>query len=385
MAIAHQLTRQGHDVTVVTALPSHPRGKVFEVYRRRILIRERIQAIRVVRTWVLATGTSVRSRLLTYVTFAASSLLGHFAAMRPDVVLVETPPVFAGVSGWLIAKFSNARLIVYVADLWAESAGELGIVKNPILLGLANRLERFVVMRADVISVPTEGVRAAVERKGISRDRIVLLPNGVDESLFQPTPPDPKWSARIGAGTRPLFAYIGNHGYVHGLDVLIEAARIASEVSVLLMGEGSDKPRLMELVRRTGPTNVIFIDAEPLEEIPRVLSICRAALASVRDEPILRVVRSAKIFPALACARAIIYCGDDEGSEIVRHAGCGIVVPPGNAALLAEAMSTLARRPDIAAEMGARGRQLVEARYTWDLLVRRWLDELADRLPVLTR
>src|SRR5690242_3416011 len=85
LALARQLREHGHQVTVVTAMPNYPAGVVQPAYRRRWLVREEVEGIPVIRTWIYAaSGSNVTRRMAGYLSFCASSLLGCLMARRPD-------------------------------------------------------------------------------------------------------------------------------------------------------------------------------------------------------------------------------------------------------------------------------------------------------------
>jgi glycosyltransferase involved in cell wall biosynthesis len=174
-----------------------------------------------------------------------------------------------------------------------------------------------------------------------------------------------------------MFLYLGTHGYVHGLDVILDAAKLtAGRAQFALVGDGSDKQRLVRKAHEMNLQNVVFADPVPMLEASRVLSACRAALVTVRASEMSKRIRSAKMFPAMASAKPVIYCADDEGASLVSAADCGIVVPPGDGESLAKAILALADDPEEARRLGAKGRAVVERDYQWSGIVERWLAEM---------
>ena len=174
--------------------------------------------------------------------------------------------------------------------------------------------------------------------------------------------------------------YAGTHGFVHGLEVVLDAAELLRDdpVTFLLVGGGSEKPDLVRGARERGLSNVVFRDPVDLDEVARLLRSSDAGLATVRPGDLYRTIRSAKTLPTMASGRAVIYSADDEGSRLVSEAGAGLVCPAGDATAVAEAVRTLIDDPALAEGLGAAGRRWVEEHAGWGLLVRRWLRQIGE-------
>src|ERR1700687_1079592 len=103
--MAKELLRRGHDVDVVTAMPNYPRGEVFEGYRGKWLVREEVDGVPVTRTWIhAATGTNVLNRLLSYWSFTLFAVWGCVRVPKPDLVFVESPPLFLGMTACVVSR-----------------------------------------------------------------------------------------------------------------------------------------------------------------------------------------------------------------------------------------------------------------------------------------
>src|SRR5215204_2775194 len=280
LEVASALRARGHLVSVVTAMPSHPRGRVFDGYRRKLYMRERMSGVPVVRTWVYAaSGKSVAPRLLNYASFTLSSWLGCLSTQVPDFVFVESPPLFLGITAYVYARLRRVPYILNVSDLWPDSARALGVLNNDRLFRLNEQLEAFLYRHAFRINVVTQPIAdILVGKKAVPRHKFLSLPNGVNLSRFDPAPEPRECDAP------PLFSYVGTHGQVQDLDVILDAAHIVrDEARFLLIGEGSDKARLVDRARTLGLSNVTFCASRPFEEVPRILAASRAALVTVRS------------------------------------------------------------------------------------------------------
>jgi glycosyltransferase involved in cell wall biosynthesis len=132
------------------------------------------------------------------------------------------------------------------------------------------------------------------------------------------------------------------------------------------------------MVHENSLNNVTFLEPAPPEYIARLFSLATAALVSVRAFPTFNGYRSAKMFPAMASGVPLIYCGIGEGPQLVQEAEAGLVIEPGNAEVLAEAVLTLANDADLAKRLGSNGRKYMEENLDWNKLVTNWLGQLDE-------
>lgn len=385
-AMIRELKRFGHDVEVVTALPNHPTGRIFLDYRGRWYVREEWEGVPVHRVWLYpAVGAGVR-RMLNYISFMVTSLMGLSRAQRPDFLFVESPPLFLGVPAVLVAWRWRVPLIFNVADLWPDSVKELGLMRDGFLLRLAARLEDWCYQKATFVNAVTEGIwQILVEKKNVPPEKVLFLPNGVDTELFMPREPEHKLAQELGLDKKQVILYAGTLGYAQGLEVAVEAmARLRREapgVCLVFIGDGSERSRLERLVQQLDLNNILFLPPNRPEYVARLLSFTVAGLVTLKDLPLFEGARPSKIFPIMACGKPVIYSGRGEGATIVKQAQAGLVVPPEDPVALAGAIRYLLDNPVEARRLGANGRRYVEDNLSWTTLVGRWLGELEERSP----
>jgi len=378
-AFARELMASGHDVEIVTAMPNHLHGSVFAAYRRKFYCRERWNGARIHRTWIFAAGGTGLLRLLSYLSFSLSSLVGIALARRPTYVFVESPPLFLGVSGWFGALFHRSQLLFNVADLWPDSVKELGVMRDGFAMRAAERLERWTYRRARYVCSVTDGItERLVGGKALERSKILTLPNGIDPQLFAPRPPDERLRAEMGLGDERIVLYAGTHGIAQGLETLLEAAERLRDAGLLFLfvGAGSAKAALQAIAAERKLDNVRFVDPCRLEEMPRYYSIAFASIVPLRRNELFKGARPSKILPSLASGVPVVYSGEGEGAALIEDAGGGLVVPPESPELLATALLRLRDDPMLHACAAQRGRAYVMERFSWRTIVGRWLDEL---------
>lgn len=378
-SIVDELVRSGVTVRVVTALPNYPVGRIFDGWSRRPVQHTVEDGVDVTRVWMWASMGNGVGRILNYLTFGVMSLLGLLRTPRSHWMVVEYPTLFGALPAVVLGRLRRQRVVVIVADLWVDSIVATGTLPDGPAVAVLRRVERWMLRRAHAVTAVTEGVRDALLDKGVDRGRLTWLPNGADLTTFSPGEPDPSVRAEMGVpADHDVVLYAGTHGFVHGLEVVLDAAEVLAgePVSFVLVGGGSEKDALVRAAAGRGLDNVVFLDPVAPEEIARMLRGSLAGLATVRSGDLYRTIRSAKALPVMSTGRPIIYSADDEGSRLVARIGAGIVTPPGDGPRLAEAVRALRSDRNAAAAMGESGRRWVEQNASWELLVRRWTDEL---------
>lgn len=365
----------GHDVTVVTGVPNHPRGRIFEGYENRWIQEERIDGIRVIRTWMYLTPNSgFLRRVANYLLFAATAILASRRAERPDLVVATSPQFFVGVAGALIAKMKRRPFVLEVRDLWPKSIVELGQLHEGPVLSALERLERWLYRSASGVVVNTRTFRDHVVERGVDPRRIELIYNGIDPAVFHPRPRNDALLAAHGLDDRFTVAYVGTLGLAHGLTLLIDVAermRDRDRLRFVLIGDGADREKLEREIADRGLENVQMLGLQPREAMPDWIASIDLLLVTLRDLPVFETVIPSKIFEFLAQERPVILAARGEIRKMMAEAGGALVIDPENADQMVAAIESVMDHPAEAADRARAGRLWVEKDFVRDALARR--------------
>jgi glycosyltransferase involved in cell wall biosynthesis len=366
-ALASAFARRGHAVTVLTAMPSYPQGRIYPGYRS-LLRREDDHGVRVIRTPIFPTQNADFIRRLTnYFSFVFSSAaLGGLLLEPCDFVMVESPPLFLGLAGVWLSWLKGASMIFNVSDLWPESAVRLGVLQTDSLAyRLSAWLEAFCYRHACLVTGQTREIVADIAAR-FPGCRTYHLSNGVDNRVFHPDRRTEMARAMLGArGPETCIAlYAGLHGLAQGLEQVLDAAEGLSEdgrLQIVLLGDGPLKGKLTRRARERGLTNVRFLDPLPSDHVPALL-----AAADIVMVPLATHIPGAtpsKLYEAMASARPVALVADGEPAALIREQHAGLVVPPGDVPGLVQALRALQNDPNLRRELGANGRRAVEAQF----------------------
>jgi len=381
----------GHQVTVLTGFPNHPTGVVPHPYRNklhRLVMRERIREVDVVRTWLLPLpNRKPHERMLNYSSFCLSAACTGLFLSRPEVVIASSPQLLVGLSGWWLARSMRVPFIFEVRDLWPESLAAVGVGGPESLLhrGLG-RIAGFLYRNASRIVVVTHAFEDhLIKHWNVPRETIRVIENGVDTELFSPHASDTSLRSALHMEGKFVVCYIGTMGMAHGLDTLIDAATrlrdMVPDVVFLLVGEGAEKERIISLARARGLTNLRFVDQQPREKIPAYIRASDASIVMLKKTELFKTVIPTKLLEFMACARPVILAVDGEASKLLESAEAGVFVEPENVAALVEAVIRLRDDAALRERMGRAGRRYIVENLSRARTAAQYLDLLGALVP----
>lgn len=366
-SLALGLKKAGHDVTVIAPKPNHPEGIIWSGYRKGFVRVSRTDGITVLHCSVYTSRKKTFvSRLAFYLSFVIVSILvGTCAHSRWDVVIGSSPPLFVGISALVIARFKRSRFFFDVRDLWPDVAIALGVLRNPLLITLSRRLERFLYKSADGISGVTDGVCNHIRETVGGSPPVRRVRNGTVSEIFAGVGVSSDVHTRIGADNHFVALFAGNLGLAHGLDHVIDAASklkaAHSDVLFVFLGSGPVKEHLMEEVSRRGLQSVRFLPRTTLESAAVHMAAADVLLCPVFNHPISLGYIPAKFFDSMAAGRPVLLAVDGEARAILEAADAGIYYPAEDAEGLVKAVLRLKADPVAADRMGRNGRAFAAA------------------------
>jgi glycosyltransferase involved in cell wall biosynthesis len=376
--LSRRWVKQGFDVDVVTGVPNVPNGVVYPGYRNRWRSREVVEGVETLRVWTyLAPNKGTVRRIANYLSFLVTGTLGGLFARRPDVVIATSPQFFCGWAGVFVSRLRRVPFLLEVRDLWPESIAAVGAMRSSWLLRFLGWLERRMYAAATRIVTVGRGYQQQLEARGVPAERISVIPNGVDGSLFDPATDASALRARYAPRGEFLCSYVGTIGMGCGLAVVLRAAEALREqgrddVVFLLVGDGAVREELEREARERGLSRVVFTGRLPKAEMPAVLAASDACLVHLARRELFRSVMPSKIFEAAAMAKPIVLGVEGFAAEVVADAGAGICIEPENAGQLVEAVLRLAADRELARSLGRAGRERIAAAYDYGELARKY-------------
>ena len=331
------LVKQGHRVTVLCEMPNYPIGRYFPGYKRQWVKREYISPnLTVIRSFTWATDRrSIIKKLGYYLIFMLSGLINALKIKNYDILIISSPPLFAGVIGAIIAKIKSIHFLLDIRDLWPESVKSLGEVKSRVLINLGRKLESFIYKTTTgyILAVPGFKKYFTENHPSQLKKPMVELINGVSDKFIELAQlndriPDKKFTV----------LYSGNIGQAQGLETVIQAANILQKypINFLFVGNGVKLQSLEEKSKQMELDNISFMPPQRKEDLIQIIKKASVCLVPLKNEPLFRHAIPSKLFEYMACGRPVIVSIKGEIEKIIKRANSGLIATPEDADSIAK-------------------------------------------------
>ncbi len=360
--LARRFVERGHPTTIFASNFNHYRFAPVTSLGWRLWRGQVVDGVRFV--WIRTFPYLLNDwrRAINMATFTVIVLLaGLFERPRPDVVIGVSVHPLAALAGYWLSRAKRARFFFEVTDLWPQTLIDLGRLKpNSLQARVLRSLERFLCRKAERIVMLLPHTGQYMQSIGISVEKIVWVPNGVELSRYDDLVP-------YDGAARPPFRVMFMGGFVasNALDNILDAARVLQErgrgdIEFMLVGRGTDRDMVIGKAHELGLENVHFPDPVPKFEIGRVMSDADAFIYALHDLPLYRYgVSLNKLTDYLAGGRPIIFSGRS-AYDPVADIGAGYSLPPDDPVAVADAIEKLfSLTPVQRIDMGRKGREYV--------------------------
>ena len=382
--LAEDLAAAGHDVTVLTGWPSHPKGTLYKGWRARFRqVQRDPKGFKVIRC-----GHALRprfrplGRLWYYLTFALSSFINGLATGRIDAIYNDSTPIFGVFSAWLLSKCKGARVVYSIHDLFPESARNAGLMREGLVYRLLRAQDAWLCRHSDVVVTLSENMKRGIEARGVNGEKVRVVPLWLDPRKVTPRDRDNPWRRSQGIPPETFVAlYAGTIGYISGAEILLDAAqalRDREDILLLVVGEGPVKETLRSRSAEMGLTNMRFLPFQPAELLPDMQATGDVGLVTLLPEAGETSVPS-KVLGYLAAGRGVI-ASVRQGcptERVLREGHCGVVVPPQDGVALAQAIRRAADDKECIRRWGRNARALFERRFNRDRCTQQYAALLA--------
>ncbi|WNS74816.1 glycosyltransferase family 4 protein [Bacillus sp. DTU_2020_1000418_1_SI_GHA_SEK_038] len=309
-----------------------------------------------------------------------------FAAIKtkenPDVVVGSLVHPLAAFLGYIISRMKGSLFYFEERDLWPQTLIDLGLVsKRHPAVKLLSWLELFLYKKADRIIILFKEAEDYIESRGISKEKVLVIPNGVDLKRYnRPKELPPLLNELFNTQLKDHFKaiYIGSHGVTDHLEpVLLSAKRLMekeSNVCMLFFGDGPEKEKLIKMKEAEKLDNVLFFPPVPKEYIPKLLENCDAGLLSMHDSELYKWGMSFnKLYDYTAAKLPIVLNSKRVLPELAKF---GNIEWAKSHNEFADTLETLSNDKDQCEQLGMIGRDFLERNYTWEILSTRLIDAL---------
>lgn len=344
---AREWVKQGHKVTIITGAPNFPEGKVFDGYKNAWYKKEYLDGIEVrrVKTYITA-NEGFAKRILDFMSFMITSFIAGLFIRKPDIIIGTSPQFFTAISAWALAAIRFKPFIFELRDIWPASITAVGAMERSLPIRVLEKIEMFLYRRANKIISVTHSFKTELIERGISGDKIDVVLNGVDLSIYSPVnQKNNDFANQYNLKDKFVVGYVGTHGMAHALDKIVDAAGLITdlnEVVILFAGGGAAKPEVERLVKGRCLKNVILIPRQSKEKMPELWSLCDISLISLKDTPLFQTVIPSKIFESMGMGLPMVMSSPKgEATDILINTKSGVVIEPESPELIANTIREL--------------------------------------------
>ena len=341
----------GHEVTVIACPPHWPKGELFDGYRNRWRSEEVVDGIRVLRVWTyIAANEGFLKRALNFVSYLITAAWAAIHVRNVDVVVSTSPHFFCGFAGVLVRAVRPWPFVLEVRDIWPESIAAVGAMRKSLAFRVLERLERLMYDSANHIVTVGDGYRQKLLERGVPAAKITVVTNGVDLEACVAAGDRAALRKRWNSEGAFVCSYVGTVGMAHGLDVMLDAARMLKrggrdDVRLWIVGDGADRRRLEQAAKREMLDNVVFTGLVPKHEVMDVIAASDACLVHLKGTELFGSVIPSKIFETMALGVPIVMGVRGQSLEIVRNARAGVAMTPDDPESLLVAVEAIRTAP----------------------------------------
>lgn len=379
-------SKLGHRVTVLAGMVNYTSGKKPERYRGKHYYKDFgfYKNVDVLRCHVSESyNVNFLGRLWGYFSFMFSAIWGGLfkTSGKFDVILVTSPPLFVGMTAYILSKVKGVPFVFEVRDLWPESAIDTGVLKNGMIIKLSYWFEKFLYKRAKFINVLTPAFRDKLIEKGIPAEKIRFIPNAADFTLSEKLSDfgGEAFKNELGLGDRFVITYVGAHGVANHLIQLLDAAEYLRETNITfqLIGSGMQKSMLQTETKKRGlEQHIIFRDPVAKEEVFKYIMASDMGASVLKKVDTFKTIYSNKTFDYMSCKTPILLAIDGVSRELVEKAQCGIYVEPENAKDIADKLKAIYTQAERLKEMGENGYKYAKQYFDREILAEEYVTYL---------
>jgi glycosyltransferase involved in cell wall biosynthesis len=387
--ITKQWAEEGHQVQVIAGMMHYTSSEKRSEYKGKWFKMKKQGSVNVTRCHVSESyNANFVGRLWAYFSFVfSSSWAGLFKVKgKYDVIIVTSPPLFIGISGYLISLFKRIPFVFEIRDLWPESAIDTGVVTNKFIIKLAYTLEKFIYKKASLINVLTPAFKdTLINKKGIAQEKLIFIPNAADFSLSDDLVQNfdvNKFKIENDLENKFIIIYVGAHGIANYLDQILETAQLLEDTKVLflLIGEGMEKSRLVKKASNENIQNVRFINPVPKSEVFKYILASDMGTSVLKNVDTFKTVYSNKTFDYMACRKPILMAIDGVSRALVEQADAGIFVQPENAEDFAQKVKFYLSNSSVINRQGESGYQFAKENFDRIVLAKKYLHLIQEKL-----
>lgn len=313
-----------------------------------------------------------------YIRHYLSFMFGAIKAARKldrsyDVIWASSPPLFAGIAGWAIAKEKNTKFCLDIRDIWPESAVVAGQISGKgVLFKAAKIVEKLLYGAADRITCVAKPMAEYIKTVNTACEPVIIY-NAISEKMLSKAEP-PTYSGILN------LLYIGNMGFCQNLGLVLDAAKILQSKNIanirfIMIGNGVEKQMLEQRIQDEKIELAEIRDVVSKEKAIEMSAQAHGLMLHLKDDGTMDKTIPSKVFDYMAVGRPILYGLKGEACEILGGNGANLKYDPADAQSLADAATKLLSDYSKLSEAAAKNIKSVKQSFLREEMTRQLVDK----------
>ena len=383
--LARLLQRRGNQVTVLTTLPYYPKGVVHEDYRGAWEVEERHDGVRIIHTWLWTTPSpKISRRLLSQLSFTVAAALRGLSLPRPDVILIESQPVFTSLAGVFLSRVMGVPYVLNVSDFWPEYLLAVGVLKSTsplyrVFYALVNYTFRHASQMVTLYPALTENVG---QRSG-HPDKATTIYNAVDLERFRPGLDTTAFKAQHGLGDKKIISFIGTFAIQYDFDTMLDVAahfNQREDVQFVFIGTGGQRDKVSDRLAQPELSHARWIGWMDYADMPLAWNASYIAFWAINAHDLYRSTIQAKTYEAMACGVPMAIAVEGITTDILQRSQSGLTVPFQDTAGLIDSITRLLDDEALYRHLSLSARDYAEQHFDPHMVTERYEAVLAQAL-----
>ncbi len=299
-------------------------------------------------------------------------------ALHPARLIYAHSPALCGLAALQAARKSGLPFVYEIRAFWEDAAADqkrasIGSLRSR----LTRQLETYVAKNADAVGAIAAPMLADLQARGISREKLFHVPNGVDAARFVPREKDEALKKQLGLAHNPVFSFFGSLYHYEGISWMIRAAAAlrarGHQFDILIIGRGEDQAAINEAVRECDASKYVHtIDYVPHDQIQRYYSVTDIAVYPRRSIRLTELVTPLKPLEAMALKIPVLGSGVGGIRELIENENTGLLFQPEDVSDFCRQAERLILSPALRKSLGEHGREFVLRGKNWNTLAQRY-------------
>jgi PEP-CTERM/exosortase A-associated glycosyltransferase len=289
-------------------------------------------------------------------------------------------PSLCGLAALQAARRKKLPFVYEIRAFWEDAAvDQQRTSPNSLRYRCSRALETYVAKNADAVSAIATHMLDELHSRGISRDKLFHVPNGVDLERMAIAPRDENLARELNLNGAPVMAFFGSLYRYEGVSWMVRAAATlrsrGHKFQILIIGRGEDRAAIENAIRDCNASEYVrCLDAVPHEHISRYYSLADIVVYPRRSVRLTELVTPLKPLEAMALAKPVLASSVGGICELVEDERTGLLFRPEDHNDFCRQAERLLASPELRKQLAENGRAYVVREKSWAVLGRRYCD-----------